>query len=73
MREIITVQLGNAANHVGSHFWNMQYAEFLSGSVNYHFDHDTVFHSAETGGRAMLYPRVREEWYIPMHVHASIW
>lgn len=27
-REIITLQLGNYANHVGTHWWNMQEATF---------------------------------------------
>ena len=24
MHEIVTIQLGDFANHVGSHFWNLQ-------------------------------------------------
>jgi hypothetical protein len=34
MREIITLQFGHAANHVGTHFWNsLQYDQDCNNSV----------------------------------------
>ena len=35
MREIVTIQVGEFANFVGSHFWNFQVRTHLSISIGY--------------------------------------
>lgn len=62
---VITVQLGNYANHIGAHFWNMQEAGFVyepkksSGIVN-DLDHDVLHREGTTlDGRQVTYtPRL---------------
>ncbi|KAJ2832274.1 mtDNA inheritance, partitioning of the mitochondrial organelle [Coemansia furcata] len=51
MKEIITLQFGESANYVGTHYWNMQqqYAEDGSGDPNAHLPMD-VFYSEDDQG-----------------------
>lgn len=60
-REIITLQLGNYANYVGTHWWNIQESSFTydpnapPGDIN----HDTLFREGCTAGGAVTYtPRL---------------
>ncbi|CAO3655803.1 unnamed protein product [Mucor hiemalis] len=51
MREIITLQLGSIANHVGTHFWNSQEEYFNYGASNAKADElnqDVLYRSGET-------------------------
>ncbi|KAI1337770.1 tubulin domain-containing protein [Xylariaceae sp. FL0016] len=44
MREIITLQLGQQSNYVGTHFWNTQESYFTyGGEEDSHVDHDVHF------------------------------
>ncbi|KAJ1909750.1 mtDNA inheritance, partitioning of the mitochondrial organelle, partial [Coemansia sp. S17] len=52
MKEIITLQFGENANYVGTHYWNMQqqqYAEDKGGDSNVHLSMD-VFYSEDDQG-----------------------
>ncbi|KAJ1824917.1 mtDNA inheritance, partitioning of the mitochondrial organelle [Coemansia sp. RSA 2671] len=52
MKEIITLQFGESANYVGTHYWNMQqqqFAEESSGDSNTHLAMD-VFYSEDDQG-----------------------
>ncbi|ORX52832.1 tubulin nucleotide-binding domain-like protein [Hesseltinella vesiculosa] len=56
MREIITLQCGSLANHVGTHFWNTQDAYFSYGDdATIEFDHDTLFRLGLTPQGAETY------------------
>lgn len=49
MKEIIYIQAGNFANHVGSHFWNAQesYFTYREGTDSI-VDHDISFREGQT-------------------------
>ncbi|KAJ2811363.1 mtDNA inheritance, partitioning of the mitochondrial organelle, partial [Coemansia sp. 'formosensis'] len=51
MKEVITLQFGESANYVGTHYWNMQqqYAEDGGGDPNAHLPMD-VFYSEDDQG-----------------------
>ncbi|XP_001862732.2 LOW QUALITY PROTEIN: protein misato [Culex quinquefasciatus] len=60
-REILTLQLGNYANYVGTHLWNLQESSFCydpnaeAGEV----DHDVLYREGRTANRQTTYtPRV---------------
>ena len=47
--EVITVQLGHYANHVGSHFWNLQNSNFVYKGPNLsEVNHDALFREGRT-------------------------
>ncbi|KAI8071537.1 tubulin domain-containing protein [Gongronella butleri] len=49
MREILTLQLGQLANYVGTHYWNTQDAYFsYNDDASVEFDHDTLFRAGST-------------------------
>jgi len=60
MREIITLQLGSQANHVGTHFWNTQESYFTYGSQEESpVDHDIHFRAGVGADGSDTYlPRV---------------
>ena len=61
---VISLQLGNYSNYVGTHFWNFQEAQFVfpgqerEGPIP-DVDHDVLFRQGETLGRQITYtPRL---------------
>ncbi|KAI8145038.1 tubulin domain-containing protein [Fennellomyces sp. T-0311] len=65
MREIVTLQLGNLANYVGTHFWNTQEEYFIYGSdpegkaSAVELDHDILYRAGLTPTGTETYtPRV---------------
>ncbi|KAI7862279.1 tubulin domain-containing protein [Spinellus fusiger] len=58
MREIITLQLGQLANFVGTHYWNTQEAYFY-GDTSDVIDHDVLYRAGKTlTGVETFTPRV---------------
>ncbi|KAI8329579.1 tubulin domain-containing protein [Blakeslea trispora] len=58
MREIITLQLGSIANHVGTHFWNAQEEYFSRSTEGDEIDHQVLYRQGETAnGQATYAPR----------------
>ncbi|KAI9470956.1 MAG: tubulin domain-containing protein [Benjaminiella poitrasii] len=59
MREIITLQLGSLANHVGTHFWNTQEEYFNCGNLdNTQFDeinHNVLYRQGESSSGDLTY------------------
>ncbi|KAG2174970.1 hypothetical protein INT43_006032 [Umbelopsis isabellina] len=61
MHEVLTIQLGQAANFVGTHFWNAQneYFEYGDTAQEPEFDHDILYRSGFTQRGIETYtPRV---------------
>jgi hypothetical protein len=60
MHEIVTIQLGQQANYVGTHFWNAQESYFTYGDQEESpVDHDVHFRSGVGADGADTYlPRV---------------
>jgi len=60
MHEIVTIQLGQQANYVGSHFWNAQESYFTYGEQEESpVDHDVHFRSGVgADGTDTYLPRV---------------
>lgn len=59
--EILTLQLGNYANYVGTHFWNLQEASFCydPNSEPSEVDHDVLYREGRTSNRHTTYtPRL---------------
>ncbi|XP_058442908.1 protein misato [Malaya genurostris] len=60
-REIITLQLGNYANYVGTHWWNIQEASFSydSETEETEVDHDVLYREGQTNNRQTTFtPRM---------------
>ncbi|KAI9261367.1 tubulin domain-containing protein [Helicostylum pulchrum] len=59
MREILTIQLGSIANHVGTHFWNAQEEYFNYSESNeshtQELNHDVLYRSGETSNGVTTY------------------
>ncbi|KAI9338876.1 tubulin domain-containing protein [Pilaira anomala] len=55
MREILTIQLGSIANHVGTHFWNSQEEYFNYGGSTEELDHNVLYRSGETSSGVTTY------------------
>lgn len=57
-REIITLQFGNYANHVGAHFWNIQELSFdYTGSKSTDINHNVLYREG-TGPTVTYTPRM---------------
>jgi len=62
-RAIITLQLGNYANYVGAHFWNLQEASFVYGGGGFDPEtlpcHDVLYREGQTlQGEMTFTPRL---------------
>ncbi|CEP09224.1 hypothetical protein [Parasitella parasitica] len=59
MREIVTLQLGSLANHVGTHFWNSQEEYFSYGdstpAKTQEINHDVLYRQGETSSGDLTY------------------
>ncbi|KAG2207128.1 hypothetical protein INT46_003531 [Mucor plumbeus] len=59
MREIVTLQLGSLANHVGTHFWNSQEEYFSYGDSaqikTEEINHDVLYRQGETSSGVLTY------------------
>ncbi|KAL0143969.1 tubulin domain-containing protein [Mucor lusitanicus] len=59
MREIVTLQLGSLANHVGTHFWNSQEEYFNYGDSTQiktdEINHDVLYRQGETSSGVLTY------------------
>eukprot|EP00439_Symbiodinium_sp_Y106_P006321 s7247_g1.t1 len=61
--EVITLQCGHFANHVGAHFWNLQdeaaaQEDSAADEDESLVDHARLFHAAESHGQLSWRPRV---------------
>ncbi|XP_058813211.1 protein misato [Topomyia yanbarensis] len=60
-REIVTLQLGNYSNYVGTHWWNIQEASFTydSSAEPTEIDHDVMYREGQTNnGQTTFTPRM---------------
>ncbi|CAE6950206.1 MSTO1, partial [Symbiodinium natans] len=60
--EVITLQFGHFANHVGAHYWNLQdeaaaQEESAGDDEEGLIDHTRLFHAAESHGQLSWRPR----------------